>query len=73
MAGTRTFVIGTRGSRLALRQTELVLEALQRAHRKAVLQVKTIRTTGDRQGSVALSEFGGWGVFVKELERALQS
>ena len=73
MAGTRTFVIGTRGSRLALRQTELVLEALQRAHRKAVFQVKTIRTTGDRQGSVALSEFGGWGVFVKELERALQS
>ncbi len=73
MAGTRTFVIGTRGSRLALRQTELVLEALQRAHRKAVFQVKTIRTTGDRQGSVALSELGGWGVFVKELERALQS
>lgn len=71
MAGNRTFIVGTRGSRLALRQTELVLEALQRAHPKAVFQVRTVRTTGDRQGSVALSELGGRGVFVKELERAL--
>jgi hydroxymethylbilane synthase len=68
---TRTFVVGSRGSRLALRQTQLVLEALQRAHPGASFRVETVRTTGDRLTGVALSRLGGQGVFVKELERAL--
>ena len=66
----RTLVVGSRGSRLALRQAEIALEALSPAHPEATFEVRTIRTTGDRtKGS--LSEIGGRGVFVIEIERAL--
>ena len=71
MGVTRTFVAGSRGSRLALRQTELVLETLRRVHPGAAFRVQTVRTTGDKLTGVALSQLGGQGVFVKELERAL--
>jgi hydroxymethylbilane synthase len=66
----RTLVVGSRGSRLALRQAEIALEALSSAHPEATFEVRMIRTTGDRtRGS--LSEIGGRGVFVIEIERAL--
>ena len=67
-----TFVIGTRGSRLALRQTNIVLEALRAAHPQARFEARTIHTGGDKS-SASLSEIGGRGVFVIELERALLS
>jgi hydroxymethylbilane synthase len=66
----RSLVVGTRGSRLALRQTEIVLAALRLAVPNANFEVRTIRTAGD-QSSASLSEIGGRGVFVIELERAL--
>ncbi|HEU4758754.1 MAG TPA: hydroxymethylbilane synthase, partial [Dehalococcoidia bacterium] len=66
----RTFVAGSRGSALALRQTEIVLELLRAAHPEAPFEVRTIRTAGDRSRA-SLSEIGGRGVFVIELERAL--
>ena len=62
--------MGTRGSRLALRQTEIALEALRRVQPQARLQVRTIRTEGDRT-SASLNEIGGRGVFVIEIEKAL--
>lgn len=65
----RRFVIGTRGSRLALRQAEIVLDAL-RVVGRASFQVRTIRTEGDRTFA-PLSRIGGRGVFVAEIERAL--
>ena len=65
-----TFVVGTRGSRLALRQTEIVLEPLRAAHSEVDFQVQTVRTSGDNS-SASLAEIGGRGVFVIELERAL--
>ncbi len=68
----RTFVIGTRGSRLALRQTEIALEALTAAHPGAAFDTRTIQTSGDRS-SASLSEIGGRGVFVIEIERALEA
>lgn len=64
--------IGTRGSRLALVQTELVLEALKRAHPDVPFQVVVIRSTGDRHKRVALARLGGRGTFVVELEVALR-
>jgi hydroxymethylbilane synthase len=67
---SRTFTVGTRGSRLALRQTDIALEALRAANPDAAFAVKTIRTEGDRS-SASLSEIGGRGVFVIEIERAL--
>jgi len=71
MAG-RTFIVGSRGSRLALRQTEIVQEALRRLHPSAAFQVRTIKTAGDRT-TASLNEIGGRGVFVIELERELLS
>ncbi len=66
----RIFHLGTRGSRLALRQTEIVLDALRAKHSQTHFQVRTIRTAGDKSRA-SLSEIGGRGVFVIELERAL--
>ena len=68
---SHTFRVGTRGSRLALRQTELVLEALRSARPSTRFQIKPIRTAGDKDRRGSLSEIGGRGVFVKELEQAL--
>ncbi|MBI1886401.1 MAG: hydroxymethylbilane synthase [Chloroflexi bacterium] len=65
------FRIGTRGSRLALRQTDIVLEALRKAHPQGRFEVVAIRTTGDKLGRASLAEIGGRGVFVVELEKAL--
>jgi hydroxymethylbilane synthase len=66
----RPFRVGSRGSRLALRQTEIALEALKAADPGARFDVRTIRTEGDRT-SASLAEIGGRGVFVIEIERAL--
>ncbi len=65
-----TFVIGTRGSQLALRQTNIVLESLRAAHPATGFEVRTIRTSGDTS-EASLNEIGGRGVFVIELEQAL--
>ena len=66
----RKFVVGTRGSRLALRQTEITIEALRAANPGATFEKRTIRTEGDGS-SASLNEIGGRGVFVIEIERAL--
>ena len=63
--------IGTRGSRLALVQTEEVARALRAAG--AEVEVTVIRTSGDRLAQVALADFGGKALFVKEIEEALLS
>jgi len=66
----RALIVGTRGSRLALRQAEIALAALHLAVPEATFELRTIRTAGDRSAA-SLSEIGGRGVFVIELERAL--
>ena len=66
-------MVGSRGSRLALRQTELVLMELQRRFPGRRFQVQEVRTTGDRRPDASLAAIGGQGVFVKELETALRS
>ncbi len=68
----RTFIVGTRGSTLALTQTGFVVEALRKAHPSARFETITIHTEGDRSAA-SLSEIGGRGVFVIEIERALVS
>jgi hydroxymethylbilane synthase len=62
---------GTRGSALALRQTELIIEQLCRAHPALTVETVEIRTEGDRDRATPLSVLGGKGIFVKELEAAL--
>ncbi len=61
--------VGTRGSRLALAQSEAVAAALGALG--ADVELVTIRTSGDRLAQVALADFGGKALFVKEIEEAL--
>ena len=69
---TRTFVIGTRGSPLALAQTELAAAALRAAHPGVALEVRQVRTRGDRDQHTPLAQLGAQGVFVKDIENALR-
>jgi hydroxymethylbilane synthase len=69
--GMMNIRLGTRGSRLALAQCEQVAAAL-RAH-GARAEIVVIRTSGDRLAQVALADFGGKALFVKEIEEALLS
>ncbi|MSQ12670.1 MAG: hydroxymethylbilane synthase [Dehalococcoidia bacterium] len=68
---TRTFTLGTRGSRLALVQTEEVLRELRRHHPGREFQVKVIKTRGDVDTVTPLLTLGR-GVFSSEIERELQ-
>ena len=67
--------IGTRGSKLALTQARLVREALAAAvpalAADDAIETVVIRTTGDAIQDRPLSEAGGKGLFVKEIEEAL--
>jgi len=67
----KTWIIGTRGSKLALRQTELVVEKLKLFYPKYEFIVKTIKTKGDTVWNKPLHLVGGKGLFVKEIEEAL--
>lgn len=66
----RTFIIGTRGSRLALRQVELVREMLAASSPGIAIDVLAIKTEGDASAA-PLSQIGGLGVFTKAIEDAL--
>lgn len=67
----RRFVLGTRGSALALRQAELVTEALRSSQPDIEIEMLVVRTEGDRRQDVTLDSIGGQGVFVKEIEQGL--
>src|SRR3989454_2083127 len=63
--------IGTRASKLAMVQTQMVIERLQRQWSGLEIAIEQIRTTGDRLTDLPLTQIGGDGVFVTEIERAL--
>ena len=66
--------IGTRGSPLALAQAEEVKSRLLAAHpalAEDAVTIVVIATTGDQIQSKPLKEFGGKGLFTKEIEEAL--
>ncbi len=62
-------VVGTRGSKLALAQTEKVVKKLREAGYE--VEVKIIKSTGDIMKDRPLYEFKGMGAFVRTLEQAL--
>ncbi len=66
-----TLTIGTRGSALALWQTERVAAELRRLKPALEIVIEKIRTKGDIIHDVALARIGGKGLFVKEIEDAL--
>jgi len=67
----RSFRIGTRGSLLALWQANFIKDLLLASAPELSTEIRIIKTTGDRNLDSPLSEIGGKGVFVKEIEEAL--
>ncbi len=65
-------VIGTRGSPLALWQAQWVRSALKERFPGTTVELHTIKTQGDKILDVPLANVGGKGLFVKEIEEALQ-
>jgi hydroxymethylbilane synthase len=66
----KAFVIGSRGSKLALVQSEMVQAELQRNNPSLEFRIEIIKTSGDMSRE-PLSVIGGKGVFTKELEESL--
>ena len=71
----RPLLIGTRGSPLALWQAEHVRALLMAAHGfgESDLELSKITTSGDRISDKPLRDFGGKGLFTKEIDEALLS
>ncbi len=63
--------IGTRGSRLALAQSQWIGERLEARHAGLKVELVRIKTRGDKILDAPLSKVGGKGLFVKEIEEAL--
>ena len=66
-----TIRIATRQSQLALWQANFIKSELERVHPDCVVELVGITTQGDKWLSAPLSEVGGKGLFIKELEAAL--
>ncbi|MGD0651762.1 MAG: hydroxymethylbilane synthase [Verrucomicrobiia bacterium] len=64
-------IIGTRGSPLALAQTEIIRGLLTKAHPQLRVEVKIVKTSGDQFNSLSLTTSGGKGLFTKEIEEQL--
>lgn len=67
----RHIIIGSRASKLALVQAQLAVDKLKILYPQLNLEIKAIKTTGDKVLDVALSKIGDKGLFTKEIEEAL--
>ncbi|MDY6820962.1 MAG: hydroxymethylbilane synthase [Deferribacterota bacterium] len=67
----RKIRIGTRGSRLALKQVEQVIENLKAKYPYIETEVVKIKTSGDKFRDAPLANIGGKGLFLKEIEEVL--
>lgn len=72
---TQTLILGTRGSKMALAQTDQVMSLIQTANPGLTCTPRIIKTSGDwkpEDGEKRLADsLGGKGLFVKEIEQAL--
>ncbi len=66
-------VIGSRDSKLAVVQSQMVIAFLREAHPGMDVSLATFKTTGDKILDRRLDEVGGKGLFVKELDAALRA
>jgi hydroxymethylbilane synthase len=67
----KNWMVGTRGSKLALKQTEVTIGKLKQIYPDHEYGVRIIRTKGDTVWDAPLHLVGGKGLFVKEIEEAL--
>jgi hydroxymethylbilane synthase len=67
----KVWILGTRGSKLALTQTDIVMGRLKTHYPGFEFSRKIIKTTGDTIWDKPLHLIGGKGLFVKEIEEAL--
>lgn len=72
MSGSK-FIVGTPGGRLALAQTQLVINELIEHFLKINFEIKIIKTTKDKFLHANPLEFPTNGAFTKEIEKALLS
>lgn len=63
--------VGSRESKLAVIQSEMVIRAIHAADPSIKTELVTMKTTGDKILDRTLDQVGGKGLFVKELDRAL--
>lgn len=68
-----TIRLGSRGSKLALAQAEIVKSKLEQKYPNITFEIIVVHTTGDLDLKSPLSEIGGKGAFIKELEVALKN
>ena len=71
MEKEKVIKVGTRGSLLALEQTERVIAALTEKYPQLHIEKVILRTQGDKILDKPLYEFGGKGMFITEFEEAL--
>ncbi len=64
--------IGSRESRLAVIQAEIVQRRIESCHPQIRVEIVTMKTTGDKIQDKSLELIGGKGLFVKELDVALE-
>lgn len=65
------YKVGTRSSKLAMRQTQEVIDRLKKVYPEDSFEIVTLQTTGDKKRDVALEQIGTKGLFVDEIEKAL--
>lgn len=69
----RVVRVGSRDSKLAVVQAEMVMEAIRAFDPEIVLELVLMKTTGDKILDRTLDKIGGKGLFVKELDEALEN
>jgi|SRR5579875_228902 len=67
----RKIIVGSRRSKLALTQTNWVIDQLKKLDPRFEFEIKEIVTKGDQVLDVTLAKVGGKGLFVKEIEQAM--
>lgn len=65
------FVVGSRGSELALTQTKWLIGELQKKQPSVAFEIRVIKTAGDKMLAAPFTQMVGKGFFTKELEEAL--
>lgn len=65
------YKVGTRGSMLALKQTEFVIDKLKNAYPEDSFEIVVMSTTGDKNQTSPIESIGTKGVFVDTIEKAL--